>query len=134
MRKEAHLFWKFGKEFPKGTILFKEGDKNREMYVILKGKVKISRTVSKKEEKLAVISKGEFFGEMAVLTNEPRTATAEVIEPSKILVVDADTFETLIRTHSEIALKMLQNLASRLHETDKKLSNLSRRRARTRKI
>ena len=129
MRKEAQLFWKFGKEFPKGTILFKEGDRTRKMYVILKGKVKISR----KEETLTVFSNGEFFGEMSVLTNEPRTATAEVIEPSKILVVDAHTFERLIRTHSEIALKMLKRLASRLHETDKKLSSLSRRKVRTRK-
>jgi hypothetical protein len=60
---EEQLFWKFGKEFAKGTVLFREGDLGRDMFVIQKGKVQVKKRVGTMEKILAELSDGDFFGE-----------------------------------------------------------------------
>jgi CRP-like cAMP-binding protein len=118
MKKEEQLFWKFGKDFPKGTVLFREGDLGREMFIIQKGKVQVRKKVGPAEKVLAELSNGEFFGEMALLMGMDRSATVEVIEDSKLLVVNPDTFESLLKSNLDIALKMLRKMASRLRALD----------------
>jgi len=115
---QKQLFRRFGKRFPRGTILFKEGESEREMYIIQSGKVKITRSKEDVDQSLAVLSNGEFFGEMAILTDSCRSATAEVIEDSDILIIKPETFEILIQESSDIAIKMLRKLARRLQESD----------------
>ncbi len=121
MSQEEQLFWKFGKEFPRGTILFHEGDLGREMFIIQKGKVQIRKKVGANEEMLAELGEGEFFGEMALLIGMDRSATVEVIEDSKLLVVRPETFESLLKSNVEIALKMLKKMATRLRVLDEHL-------------
>ncbi len=121
MKKEEQLFWKFGKDFPKGTVLFREGELGRDMFIIQKGKVQVRKKVGTTEKVLAEFSEGEFFGEMALLMGMGRSATVEVIEDSKILVVSPDTFESLLKGNIEIALKMLKKMASRLRALDERL-------------
>jgi len=121
MKKEEQLFWKFGKDFPKGTVLFREGELGRDMFIIQKGKVQVRKKVGTTEKVLAELSDGEFFGEMALLMGMDRSATVEVIEDSKILVVSPDTFENLLKGNIEIALKMLKKMASRLRALDERL-------------
>jgi CRP-like cAMP-binding protein len=121
MKKEEQLFWKFGKDFPKGTVLFREGELGRDMFIIQKGKVQVRKKVGTTEKFLAELSDGEFFGEMALLMGMDRSATVEVIEDSKILVVSPDTFESLLKGNIEIALKMLKKMASRLRALDERL-------------
>ncbi len=118
MKKEDQLFWKFGKDFPKGTVLFREGELGRNMFIIQKGKVQVRKRVGSGEKVLSELGEGEFFGEMALLMEMDRSATVEVIEDSKILVVTPETFETLLRSNIDIALKMLRKLASRLRALD----------------
>jgi len=118
MKKEEQLFWKFGKDFPKGTILFREGDLGQEMFIIQRGKVQVRKRVGSTERVLAELSEGEFFGEMALLMGMDRSATVEVIEDSKILVVRPETFESLLKSNLDIALKMLKKMASRLRALD----------------
>lgn len=118
------LFQRFGREVPAGTVLFYENDPGQEMFIIQEGKVKISKKVRNTEKTLAVLGKGEFFGEMAILNNKPRSATAEVIEDSKILVIDRKTFESMIRGNAEIALRIIKKLAARLQEADNQIENL----------
>ena len=84
-----------GKEFPKGTILFKEGDEGKEMFLINSGEVKLSRKTSQGDVVLAKLGFGEFFGEMSVITNEPRTVTAESITDCRLNVITKDVLETL---------------------------------------
>jgi CRP-like cAMP-binding protein len=124
MKKEEQLFWKFGKDFPKGTVLFREGELGRDMFIIQKGKVQVRKKVGTTEKVLAELSDGEFFGEMALLMGMDRSATVEVIEDSKILVVSPDTFETLLKGNIEIALKMLKKMASRLRALDERLETV----------
>jgi len=118
MKKEEHLFWKFGREFRKGTVLFREGEPGREMYIIQKGKVQVRKRVGQTEKVLAELGEGEFFGEMALLLGAERSATVEVIEDSRILVIQPETFESLLKSNVEIALKMLKKMAGRLLALD----------------
>jgi len=118
LKKEDQLFWKFGKDFPKGTVLFREGELGRDMFIIQRGKVQVRKRVGSGEKVLAELGEGEFFGEMALLMGMDRSATVEVIEDSKILVVTPETFESLLRSNIDIALKMLRKLAARLRASD----------------
>jgi len=124
MTEEQALFAKLGKVFPAGTVLFKEGETGREMYVIQSGKVKISKQVRGEEQVLAILGPGEFFGEMAILNNKPRSATATVVEESKMLVIDPKTFELLLKNNIEIAIRMIKKLAQRLQEADDQIESL----------
>ncbi len=124
MTNEEQLFWKFGKKIPQGTILFKEGDLGKEMFIIQKGKVQIRKRVGEGEKVLAELGDGEFFGEMALLMGLSRSATVEVIAESKILVVGPDTFESLLKSNVQIALKMLRELAKRLRDLNERLEKV----------
>jgi CRP/FNR family cyclic AMP-dependent transcriptional regulator len=121
MSREDQLFWKFGKNFAKGTILCREGDAGHEMFIIQKGKVQVKKKVGKGEKVLAELSDGEFIGEMALLLGMDRSATVEVLEDSKVLVVGPDTFESLLKNSPEIAMKMLKKMAQRLRALDDQL-------------
>jgi CRP/FNR family cyclic AMP-dependent transcriptional regulator len=123
MSEEA-LFQKLGKTFPPGTVLFKEGESGREMFVIQSGKVKISKVVRGEEQVLASLGPGEFFGEMAILNNKPRSATATVIEDCKMLVIDPKTYELMLKNNIEIAVRMIKKLAQRLQEADDQIESL----------
>jgi CRP-like cAMP-binding protein len=70
------------------------------------------------ERPLATLGRGEFIGEMAILNDKPRTATAVVLEDSKCLVIDARTLETMIMKSPEIALRLVKKLAGRLDSAD----------------
>lgn len=124
MGAEEALFQKFGKEFPKDHVLFREGDPGKEMYVLQSGRVAISKKVRDVEKVLATLGPGEFFGEMAIISNKPRNATATVVDDSRLLVIDPKTFEGMIRGNSEIAVRMIKKLAERLSEADAQIENL----------
>ncbi|MBN1210059.1 MAG: Crp/Fnr family transcriptional regulator [Myxococcaceae bacterium] len=124
MGAEETLFQRFGKEFPKGTVLFQEGEPGKDMFVLQSGKIAISKKVRDVEKVLAVLGPGEFFGEMAIISNKPRNATATVTEDAKLLVIDPKTFEAMIRGNSEIAVRMIKKLAERLSEADAQIENL----------
>jgi CRP-like cAMP-binding protein len=121
---DDQLFQRFGKEFPRGTVLFGEGDPGREMYVIQQGRVTISKKVGDVEKILSSLGVGEFLGEMSILNNKPRSATATCAEDSKLLVIDAKTFEAMIRGNAEIAIRMIKKLADRLQEANEQIENL----------
>jgi CRP-like cAMP-binding protein len=121
---EDALFQRFGKEFPKGTVLFREGETGKEMFVLQAGRVVITKTVRDTEKTLAVLGPGEFFGEMALISNKPRNATAVVEEAARLLVIDPKTFEGMVRGNSEIAVRMIKKLAERLSAADAQIENL----------
>lgn len=124
MGAEETLFQRFGKEVPKGTVLFREGDPGKEMYVLQSGKVAISKRVREVEKVLATLGPGEFFGEMAIISNKPRNATATVSQDARLLIIDPKTFEGMIRGNGEIAVRMIKKLADRLAEADAQIEAL----------
>ncbi|HXN56364.1 MAG TPA: cyclic nucleotide-binding domain-containing protein, partial [Myxococcales bacterium] len=124
MAGEDQLFQRFGREFSKGTVLFKEGDPGKEMYVVQSGRVNIVKTVRDTEKVLATLGAGEFFGEMSILNNKPRSAGATMAEDGKLLVIDPRTFEAMIRGNVEIAVRLIKKLSDRLQEADAQIENL----------
>ncbi len=121
---QAQLYSRFGKNIPAGTVLFHEGDHGPEMYILQKGKVKISKRIRGVEKTLATLDKGEFFGEMAILNDKPRSATAETLEDCELLVIDRQTFESLMRSNVEVAIRFIKRLAERLREADEQMESL----------
>jgi CRP-like cAMP-binding protein len=118
------LYERFGREFTTGHVLFRDGEAGKEMFVIQSGKVRIHKTVRDVDKTLAVLGAGEFFGEMSILNNKPRSASATVEEPARLLVIDPKTFEAMVRGNAEIAIRLIKKLATRLQETDDQIENL----------
>ena len=113
-----------------GTRIFQYGDIGDKLFVILEGKVRISREVSGMgEEALAVLGQGEVFGEMALLDESTRSADARAHERCRLLVISKDAFDDLLFVHKDLAYEVLWScvriLASRLRETNEKLTFLS---------
>jgi CRP/FNR family transcriptional regulator, cyclic AMP receptor protein len=115
---------RFAAEYEPGTVLFREGEPADVMYVIQSGEIEIRRTMGEVERVLAVLPAGEFFGEMGILTGRPRSATAVVKKASRLLVVEASTFEAMLRGKTEIALRMIRALASRLERANQQVELL----------
>jgi CRP/FNR family cyclic AMP-dependent transcriptional regulator len=128
------LSQRFTKEFRKGAILFNEGDPGNEMFVVQAGRVDITKRVGGMEKLLATMEQGEFFGEMSILNGKPRSATAVVAEDARLLVIDSKTFDIMLRANTEIALRMVKQLARRLHEADEQIENLLHRDAASRVV
>jgi len=112
---------------PSGTVLFREGDRGQTMYVIRSGKVNISKRIGDSEITLAVLGPGEFFGEMALLEGLPRSAGATVVEEALLIELGQGAFATLVRKNSEIALRLMRRLSSRLREADRQIHALMSR-------
>ncbi len=109
---------RFARDFAAGTVLFEEGQPGDFMYVLQAGEVEIRRMVGETERVLAVLMPGEFFGEMAILNARPRSATAVVRVPSRLLVIEGSTFEAMLRARPEIAMRIIKALAMRLENAN----------------
>ncbi len=110
----------------KGATVFLEGDLGSEMYIVQSGAVRIFRELNGVKQELAVMEKGDFFGELSVLEGLPRTTSAEVIQDADLLEINTTTFDKMIRANIEIAVRMLRKLSTRLQEANRKLEAVSR--------
>lgn len=126
MNGEEQLYQRYGRDCPVGTVLFRAGDPGEEMFVIHGGQVQISRHARDVdvEKVLATLGPGEFFGEMAIISNRPRTATAVVVEDARLLAIDARTFEAMVRGNAEIAVRLIRKFADRLAVADQQIETL----------
>jgi CRP-like cAMP-binding protein len=113
----------YGRYFPAGAVVFEEGDPGSRMYVIQSGEVRIVKRVGARSIELARLGSGEAFGEMALLEGQPRSASAIVDAPGRILEIDEAAFADLVRTEGEIALRLLRRLSSRLREANRQIRN-----------
>jgi CRP-like cAMP-binding protein len=113
------LFKKYGKKLQRGEVLFRAGEAGEQMFVIRSGSVRISLAAAAGVEKtLAILGPGEFVGEMSILTNQPRSATATVEKDAELLVVGVKVLEEMIVHNTEIALRLIRKLAARLESAD----------------
>lgn len=115
------------KRFPDGAYLFQEGDEGNEMYVILEGRARISKYIpGGGEEALAILDRGDFFGEMSLIDGEPRSADARAHGgPLTVLALDQPTVQEVLSMDSQASLEFLQLLcrliSHRLREIDEKV-------------
>ena len=124
MTAEKNPFAKFLTHFDNGPVLFHEGDDGDDMYIIQSGRVAIKKKVKDSDTTLAVLEKGDFFGEMAILERMPRSATAEVVEEGDLIVISGEMFGDMIKANPEIAVRMLRKQSIRLRETNRQLESL----------
>lgn len=97
-------------DFGSGKTLIREGDPGREFFVLLEGSIDVTRN----GEMLATRGAGDFFGEIALMCERPRSATVTTTTPSRALVITDRDFKTLVKKSPEIALKVLQAVGERL--------------------
>jgi CRP-like cAMP-binding protein len=97
-------------DFPAGKVLIREGEPGREFFILVEGRVEVTR----QGKALATRQAGDFFGEIALMTDRPRVATVTTSEPSRALVVTERDFRALVKRSPEIALKVLRAVADRL--------------------
>jgi F420-non-reducing hydrogenase small subunit len=100
-----------------GEILFKEGDAADLMYVILEGRIRISHGEGKNKHTLAILAPGDIFGEMALITHLPRSATAEAMEAAELIPVVKKFFLDQVGKEPGLALHLLQLMIVRLRRT-----------------
>jgi len=104
--------------FSAGRFIFREGEPGGEMYIIQTGEVEIVKVVQGEPHRLAILEEGDFFGEMAILEDLPRTAAARAHTDCALLQIDESTFDQLIRHNPEISIRMLRKLCHRLRATN----------------
>jgi len=125
MKIEERLFKKFGRMYPKGTYIFKEGDTGQDMFYILMGNVRVEKSAGQVKKVLTEMGPGNYFGEMAALIEAPRTASALATEDSNVAVISGETFRNLLRESGEVSLFMLKEFSNRLKHTNKSLEELT---------
>jgi Predicted membrane protein len=110
------------------TVLFRAGDAGDSMYLIERGKVRICvQAKDGQEVTLAELGRGDFFGEMALLDGDPRSADAVVAEDAKLALLSREHFLSFMRKTPDVALEMLAALANRLRHTDELLRHSATR-------
>jgi CRP-like cAMP-binding protein len=97
-------------DLPEGKVLIREGDRGREFFVLLEGRVDVRR----KGRQVDTLQRGDFFGEVALVSDTPRTATVTSLTPLRVLVIVDRDFRGLLREEPEIQRKVLVALADRL--------------------
>lgn len=106
----------------KGETVYFAGKVSKELFVVHQGRVKISRiTESGKSQVLRVIGPGEFTGEMSVLHEMPRTDFAEALQDSTMCVIPGDALKSLMKRFPSIALKVLEELSTRVEQLQARL-------------
>ncbi|SDX40262.1 Crp/Fnr family transcriptional regulator [Paenibacillus sp. CF384] len=112
--------------FTPGTVLFQENDHGAAFYILLKGSIKIyTRSSSGDEKVLSLIQAGESFGELSLLDGRPRSASAQTLEGSTLLVISANDFHALLREQFEITRHIMTELCRRLRDTNQHVYDLT---------
>src|SRR5881396_808701 len=111
-----------------GAFLFRAGEQGNAMYVIERGKVRICvRATDGHEVTLTELGRGDFFGEMALLGGQRRSADAIVAEDARLAVLSREHFLSFLRSTPEVALELLTAVANRLRHTDELLRHSATR-------
>jgi CRP-like cAMP-binding protein len=109
--------------YRKDSLFFIEGEPGDEMFIIQKGSVKITKIVGDNEVLLAVLKAGDIFGEMALLENKPRGATAVAYDECEVMMINRANFEHMIKTQPQLIVKVTTLLADRVWLIYKQLAN-----------
>jgi CRP/FNR family transcriptional regulator/CRP/FNR family cyclic AMP-dependent transcriptional regulator len=109
------------KIFSTGSILFRENDRSRDMYLIHSGKVKVYRTDKGQRVELCELGKGGIVGEMSLLDGRARSATVEVVEETEASVISVDEFDKKSHQIPEWFMAIIRILCTRLRDTDRRV-------------
>ena len=105
-------------------MIFIEHEPGNELYIIQGGKVKITKVVNENEVLLAVLNPGDIFGEMALLENKPRSASAAAFGNVTTLAINKQNFESMVQAQPQLATKLITLLSERIWLAYRQLANL----------
>ena len=114
--------------FTKEALILSEKEAGSALFIIISGKVKISRISSEDNDKeviLSILNPSDFFGEMSLLDGLERSASAVAMEDSKIFIIQRSDFLSLLKEHPEVSIALLQELTQRLRVAGMKIKALS---------
>ena len=100
----------FEKEYRTGEAIFREGDPGNALFIVLDGKVAITHAADGVEKSLATLSAGTYFGELALIDDQPRFASARADEDSVLLILYKSHFDQLIEGNKALAIRVMGNL------------------------
>jgi CRP/FNR family cyclic AMP-dependent transcriptional regulator len=98
------------KSYLPGDVVFRQGDPGRGLFVVLEGAVEVFGETPEGERRLATFEPGQSFGELALIDDQPRSATARVVAPTTLLILYRTHFEALVAGDGKIAIAVMQNL------------------------
>lgn len=106
---------------PAGQLVLQEGDSGDSLFVVLDGELEVTKRHGRQEVLLAVYKAGQFFGEMALLEQAPRSASVRTLRESRLLLISQAAFQTLLSCSPSAPLKILHTVTSRLRSTESML-------------
>jgi CRP-like cAMP-binding protein len=110
--------------YPKGSFIFADGEKGEELFVILSGQVQICKVLGGSEMIFAMLKTGDIFGEMAIMEDKPRSASAIAYDDCKLMLIKKNDFETMAASKPDIIERLTVMLADRIWYTYKQLANM----------
>jgi CRP-like cAMP-binding protein len=121
----GHLKAEF--QVPKGELIFRQGDPGDEMFVVERGKIRLTIGSEGHEKEVMVAGPGQFFGELSLLGNAPRSATATAVEDSVLLAIGRDVFNMMVQDDLSIVYRMMSIQGQRLSRTNQPIEQLTHR-------
>jgi CRP/FNR family cyclic AMP-dependent transcriptional regulator len=110
----------------RSTTIMAGGDATDSLYIVLSGRLKVMMSDSDgKEVILSILGPGEFFGEMGLIDDEPRSASVVTIEPCELLSISKRDFKKTLSENSEMSMAVMRGLVRRLREADRKIGSLA---------
>jgi len=126
MKVGRSLYQKSMKSYEPGQVIFSEGEPGDEMFIIIEGAVEIRKRTSMSTSKtLTTFKPGDIFGEMAIIENKPRSATAVATKAGRMLALNEAMFLAMIERNPDFARKMILVLSERLRKADAIIQNLT---------
>ena len=105
-----------GQSFADDDVIVAQGSRGREMYVILAGRAQVEIETGGPRRVIATLDEGEFFGEMALFQDMPRSATVRAVGATRVLVIDPQSLLRRISQQPTLALRMLEKMAQRVRD------------------
>jgi len=113
------------RSYPKGSVILFEADQGDALYLVAAGQVKVVLIGEDgREVILSVLGEGSFFGEMALIDDEPRSAHVIAMEDSNLLMLRREDFRARLRRSPEVAIALMRELSRRLRRADEKIGSL----------
>jgi len=115
---------KLGKVYGNGDVIVRQGETDDCMYEILEGQVEVLQERGGKEVRLAILDKGDFFGEMAIFEKEVRSATVRAIGEVRALTIDKKALLRRISEDPTLAFRIVERMSHRIRELDNEIVRL----------
>ena len=125
MTNTVTLFDKFGIVYDSGKVIFEEDQEGDHMFIIQEGSVRISKTIDGKEHILAVLGKGDFFGEMGLFDDSARSAWIRTKSECELAEISYTRYRQIVENDTKILFELASQMAARLRKTSQKVGNLA---------